>query len=266
MIANALLLTIAVLLAYGFWLMDQLKFMAAYKAVIFHAYGNVLLACGGCPVPERIRRVPGHQPQVLPERYGPQALPPRQAVQRRADRDARALRRRGAELRCPATSIPTIRRIRAMRLLARLVATASAEPSDTRTGRGSGDAPRPDRQEPEPRERSVLKPEREDSPRAYYVRDREYLLRESEVHTLSRTGQVPRRRSERPGKVRLCRRQRPDGAGHRAAKRAVAPDRKDPRNLGEKDTARCHADQARSRGSSGKPTGSPTTSRFITVW
>jgi len=44
MIANALLLTIAVLLAYGFWLMDQLKFMAPYKAVIFHAYGNVLLA------------------------------------------------------------------------------------------------------------------------------------------------------------------------------------------------------------------------------
>jgi Na+/phosphate symporter len=42
-IANALLLTIAVLLAYGFWLMDQLKFMAPYKAVIFHAYGNVLL-------------------------------------------------------------------------------------------------------------------------------------------------------------------------------------------------------------------------------
>ena len=44
MIANALLLTIAVLLAYGFWLMDQLKFMAPYKAVILHAYGNVLLA------------------------------------------------------------------------------------------------------------------------------------------------------------------------------------------------------------------------------
>jgi Na+/phosphate symporter len=43
MIANALLLTIAVLLAYGFWLMDQLKFMAPYKAAIFNAYGNVLL-------------------------------------------------------------------------------------------------------------------------------------------------------------------------------------------------------------------------------
>jgi Na+/phosphate symporter len=44
MIANALLLTIAILLAYGFWLMDQLKFMAPYKTVIFHAYGSVILA------------------------------------------------------------------------------------------------------------------------------------------------------------------------------------------------------------------------------
>jgi hypothetical protein len=43
MIANALLLTIAVLLAYGFWLLDQLKFMAAYKSVLFHAYGTILL-------------------------------------------------------------------------------------------------------------------------------------------------------------------------------------------------------------------------------
>ena len=62
------------------------------------------------------------------------------------------------------------------------------EPSETRTGRGSGDTPHPDRQQPEARERSVLKPEREDSPRAYYVRDREYLLRESEVRTLSELG------------------------------------------------------------------------------
>jgi hypothetical protein len=62
------------------------------------------------------------------------------------------------------------------------------EPSETRTGRGPGDAPHPDRQEPEARERSVLKPEREVSPRAYYVRNREYLLRESEVHTLSELG------------------------------------------------------------------------------
>jgi len=44
MIANALLLTIALLLAYGFWLMDQLKFMAPYKGVLFQEYGPVLFA------------------------------------------------------------------------------------------------------------------------------------------------------------------------------------------------------------------------------
>src|SRR5437867_6904539 len=43
MISNALLVTIAVLLAYGFWLMDQLKFMAQYKSVLFHEYGTTIL-------------------------------------------------------------------------------------------------------------------------------------------------------------------------------------------------------------------------------
>jgi len=47
MIANALLLTIALLLAYGFWLMDQLKFMASYKSVLFHAYGTLILIASG---------------------------------------------------------------------------------------------------------------------------------------------------------------------------------------------------------------------------
>lgn len=47
MIANALLLTIAILLAYGFWLLDQLKFMARYRAILFHSYGAVLLLALG---------------------------------------------------------------------------------------------------------------------------------------------------------------------------------------------------------------------------
>jgi len=47
MIANALLITVAVLLAYGFWLMDQLKFMAPYKAVLIHEYGTTILVCAG---------------------------------------------------------------------------------------------------------------------------------------------------------------------------------------------------------------------------
>jgi hypothetical protein len=47
MIANALLLTIAILLAYGFWLLDQLKFMARYRMVLFHLYGDVVLLAVG---------------------------------------------------------------------------------------------------------------------------------------------------------------------------------------------------------------------------
>jgi hypothetical protein len=43
MIANALLFTIVILLAYGFWLLDQLKFMARYKVVLCHAYGPAIL-------------------------------------------------------------------------------------------------------------------------------------------------------------------------------------------------------------------------------
>ena len=43
MVANALLFSIVILLAYGFWLLDQLKFMARYKAVLFHSYGNTIL-------------------------------------------------------------------------------------------------------------------------------------------------------------------------------------------------------------------------------
>jgi hypothetical protein len=42
MIANALLVTIAVLLSYGFWLLDQLKFMARYRTVLCHAYGTTI--------------------------------------------------------------------------------------------------------------------------------------------------------------------------------------------------------------------------------
>ena len=43
MIANALLFTIVMLLGYGFWLLDQLKFMARYKAALYHAYGPTIL-------------------------------------------------------------------------------------------------------------------------------------------------------------------------------------------------------------------------------
>jgi hypothetical protein len=43
MIANALFLTIALLLALGFWLMGELKFLVPYKSVLLHAYGKTIL-------------------------------------------------------------------------------------------------------------------------------------------------------------------------------------------------------------------------------
>lgn len=43
MIANAIFLTIALLLALGFWLMGELKFFVPYKNVLLHEYGQVIL-------------------------------------------------------------------------------------------------------------------------------------------------------------------------------------------------------------------------------
>jgi hypothetical protein len=43
MIANALIVTIALLLATGFWLMGELKFLIPYRHVLVHQYGALLL-------------------------------------------------------------------------------------------------------------------------------------------------------------------------------------------------------------------------------
>ena len=44
MIANALIVTIAILLALGFWLMGELKFLIPYRTILYHQYGTVILA------------------------------------------------------------------------------------------------------------------------------------------------------------------------------------------------------------------------------
>jgi p-aminobenzoyl-glutamate transporter AbgT len=43
MIANALLITIAVLLAVLFWLMGELGFLIPYRSILYHQYGTILL-------------------------------------------------------------------------------------------------------------------------------------------------------------------------------------------------------------------------------
>jgi hypothetical protein len=44
MIANALIVTIAILLALAFWLMGELKFFIPYRFILYHQYGGVILA------------------------------------------------------------------------------------------------------------------------------------------------------------------------------------------------------------------------------
>jgi hypothetical protein len=43
MIANSLILTIAVLLALGFWLMGELKFLIPYRHILAHRYAGVIV-------------------------------------------------------------------------------------------------------------------------------------------------------------------------------------------------------------------------------
>jgi hypothetical protein len=47
MVANALLLTLAILLAYVVWLIGELKFLVPYRNFIFHTYGTIILAWFG---------------------------------------------------------------------------------------------------------------------------------------------------------------------------------------------------------------------------
>ena len=61
-------------------------------------------------------------------------------------------------------------------------------PSDTRDGRNAAPEAPGRRDSTEAREQHSTRDERSDSPRAYYVRDRAYLLRDSEMHSLKEIG------------------------------------------------------------------------------
>ena len=43
MIANTVLATIAILMAVGFWLLGELKFLIPYRHILIHQYGGVIL-------------------------------------------------------------------------------------------------------------------------------------------------------------------------------------------------------------------------------
>ncbi len=43
MIANTVLATIAILMAVGFWLLGELKFLIPYRHILIHQYGGLIL-------------------------------------------------------------------------------------------------------------------------------------------------------------------------------------------------------------------------------
>lgn len=45
MVANTLIVTIALLLALGFWLLGELRFLIPYRHVLLHQHGTVLFSC-----------------------------------------------------------------------------------------------------------------------------------------------------------------------------------------------------------------------------
>jgi hypothetical protein len=47
MIANVLLITIAILLALGFWLMGELKYLVPYKLALWRVYATPILIYAG---------------------------------------------------------------------------------------------------------------------------------------------------------------------------------------------------------------------------
>ena len=47
MIANVLLITVAFLLALGFWLMGELRFLVPYKLILWRAYATPILIYAG---------------------------------------------------------------------------------------------------------------------------------------------------------------------------------------------------------------------------
>ena len=240
MIANALLFTIVILLGYGFWLLDQLKFMARYKAVLFHAYGDTDSHLPRRALRESVWRCARHRPPLLPEEYRAQTLAPRQAIQRRPCGHARSRQRGGVELMSrdafsydpqdtPRDSAAPLRTRGAHRHPRIRGDARRSRRRDAATGR---EAPRL-------ASSAYRTSERSDSPRAYYVRDRAYLLRDSEMHSLKEIGKfrviaVPDLAKYAYGGDRE--RMEKD---IRAPRTAVFAHRQDHRNLAEEDRCEC---------------------------
>ena len=101
MIANTLLATIAILLAGGFWLLGQLKFLIPYRHILFHQYGDVILLWLAILFVNVFAGFVRDPAQVLSQRHRPEAHPRRQPGPRRQLPLALPNRDRGARVNVP---------------------------------------------------------------------------------------------------------------------------------------------------------------------
>jgi len=107
MVANSLFLTIAILLALGFWLLGELKFFIPYKTVLFHEYGTAILAYLATLFLNLFAAAFVLNRKFFLKDTGRKLSHLDKQFARGADRSARPISRRGAGLTCPAASVPT---------------------------------------------------------------------------------------------------------------------------------------------------------------
>src|SRR5258707_12182629 len=93
MIGNALILTIAVLLALSFWLMGELKFLIPYKVVLIHAYGTPVFIFLVVLFTNLFAAAVRTQPQILPQGHRQKTFASRQANASRPGGVARTFHR-----------------------------------------------------------------------------------------------------------------------------------------------------------------------------
>jgi len=105
MIANALLIALAVLLACLFGLMGELKFLVPYKRIVFTSTGP-RSSCGSQSSSKPLRRDLLDSAQIFLEGYRPQVEAYRQPGKRRPHVDAVAERRLERTLKCHAILRP----------------------------------------------------------------------------------------------------------------------------------------------------------------
>src|SRR5713226_3649558 len=131
-----------------------------------------------------------HRPPLLPQEYWAQTLAPRQAIQRQPCGHARSRERGRFQLvsRDAFSYDPQdAGDVRDTSKRASVRPRRSAPP-DTRESRNPAPEAPGRSDSVGPREQHPTRDERSDSPRAYYVRDRAYLLRDSQVHSLREIG------------------------------------------------------------------------------